>query len=419
MEKAPDMSAWRRSLVAAGAALALAACTGAPTNTGQSGTSSQVRIGLLAPLSGPRAAAGRDALRGAQLAAELVNQPSSVPLPLAGGAGLPGLGGATVRIESGDSAGDPEIGPSQAVRLVAVQRVAGLVNVGDTQVTAAASERIERIGVPFVDSGAPANYLTERGLDWFFRTGPSDRLLGERLLSMLQQSGSGGARKLAIVHSHDAAGSDMAGALESLAGEGGYDVLTDVALPGDASGAPSVVGQLRDVAPDAVIAVAAQPADSAALLKGFKTVGWRPPVTMAMGAGFAPQAVLAAISDDSAAVLRSTAWSTELADRSPVARQVAALYQRRFGVAMNETAAKSFSATLVLAQAIDAAGSTDAGRVRAALLALDVSGRDTIMPWDGVRFDEAGQNIRAAAVVERVAKDGVQVVFPPELAARA
>src|SRR6266545_500370 len=188
MEKPSYMSAWRRSLAAVGAALALAACTGAPT-TEQADVPSQVRIGLLTSLSGPRAAAGRDALRGAQLAAEVVNQPSSVPLPLAGGAGLPGLGGATVRIESGDSAGDPEIGPSQAVRLVAVQRVAGLVNVGDTQVTAVASERIERIGVPFVDSGAPANYLTERGLDWFFRTGPSDRLLGERLLSMLQQSG--------------------------------------------------------------------------------------------------------------------------------------------------------------------------------------------------------------------------------------
>jgi branched-chain amino acid transport system substrate-binding protein len=413
------MSAWRRSVVAAGAALALAACTGAPTIGGQPGSPSQVRIGLLAPLSGSRSAAGREALRGAQLAAELVNQPSNVPLPLAADVGLPGLGGAAVRIESGDTAGDPENGATQAIRLVSVQRVAGLVNVGDTQVTAAASERTERVGVPFVDSGAPANYLTERGLDWFFRTGPSDRLLGERLLSMLQQSGSGGARKLAIVHSRDAAGSDMAGALEGLAGEGGYDVLTDLALPSDAAATPAVVGQLRSAAPDAVIAAAASPADSTALLNGFKTLGWRPPVTMAMGAGFAPQAVLSAIPDDSAAVLRSTAWSTELADRSPVAKQVAALYQRRFGVAMSETAAKSFSATLVLSQAIDAAGSTDAGRVRAALLALDVPGRDTIMPWDGVHFDEAGQNSRAAAVVERVAKDGVRVVFPPELATRA
>jgi branched-chain amino acid transport system substrate-binding protein len=142
-------------------------------------------------------------------------------------------------------------------------------------------------------------------------------------------------------------------------------------------------------------------------------------VTMAMGAGFAPQAVLPAIPDDSAAVLRSAAWSAELAERNPLAREVADLYKRRFGGSMNETAAKGFTATLVLAQAINAAGSVDAGRVRAALLALDVPGRDTIMPWDGVRFDESGQNARAGAVVERVTRDGVHVVFPPELATPA
>src|SRR6266545_3800394 len=412
------MSAWRRSLVAAGAALLLAACTGAPT-TERSGTPSQVRIGLLAPLSGPRAAFGRDAVRGAQLAAELVNQSSSVPLPLAADAGLPGLGGATLRIESGDTGGDPERGATQAVRLVTAQRVAGLVNVGDSQVTAVASERTERLGVPFVDSGAPANYLTERGMDWYFRIGPNDRMLGAQLLSMLQQSRSGDARRLAIVHSPDAAGTDMSVALEGLAGEGGYAVLANLALPTEAGGGPLVGEQLRAAAPDAVLAAAAQPADSNALLNGVQAIGWRPPVTMAMGAGFAPQAVLGAIPPDSPGVLRTASWSAELAQRNPVARQVAGLYQRRFGAPMTETAARSFSATLVLAQAIDAAGSIDAGRVRASLLALDVPGRDTIMPWDGVRFDNTGQNTAAAAVVERLAQGRARVVFPLELATRA
>ncbi len=380
---------------------------------------SQVRIGLLTSLSGPRAAAGRDALRGAQLAAEVVNQSSNVPLPLGPDAGLPGLGRATVRIESADTGGDPERGAIQAIRLITGLRVMGLVAVDATQVTAVASERTERVGVPFVDSGAPATYLTARGMDWYFRTGPSDRMLGERLLSLLQQSGNGSARKLAIVHSRDAAGTDMSVALESLAGEGGYDVRADIALPAGAAGAAGVVDQLREASPDAVIAAAAQPADSNALLNGFEAIGWRPPVTMAMGAGFAPQAVLGAIPPDSPGVLRTASWSAELAQRNPVARQVAGLYQRRFGAPMTETAARSFSATLVLAQAIDAAGSIDAGRVRASLLALDVPGRDTIMPWDGVRFDETGQNARAGAVIERLAQGRARVVFPLELATRA
>lgn len=411
------MSAWRRSLAAAGVSLVLASCTGAPSTKQPSG-STETRIGLLVPLSGPRAAAGREALQGAQLAGELVNDAVAVPLPLASSAGLPGLGGASVKIVPADSGGEPERGATQAARLATTQGVAGLVSAGDTQVTAAASERTERIGVPFVDAGASADFLTERGMDWFFRTAPTDRILGEQLLSMLQRTAGGStARRLAIVHSRDVAGTDMSSALEGLAGEGGYDVVAKVSVTA-ASGSGSVAAdQLRAAGPDAVIAATAQPADSNALLNGFKALGWRPPVTMAMGAGFTPQAVLPAIADD-ADVLRSGSWSAELAGRNPVAAQVAGLYKRRFDKSMTETAAKAFTATLTLAQAIDAAGSRDAGRVRAALMALDVPGRATIMPWDGIQFDEAGQNARAGAVVERLARDGVHVVFPPEVAAR-
>jgi branched-chain amino acid transport system substrate-binding protein len=421
MEKTSEMRAWRRSLAAAAAALALAACTGGLSG-GQSDTPARVRIGLLAPLTGSRSAAGRDALRGAQLAAELVNQSSNLPLPLAAGVGLPGLGGATLQVDAADTGGDPAGAPeraaTQAIRLVG-QRVAGLVSVGDTATTAVASERTERVGVPFVDGGAPADYLSQRGMNWYFRTAPSDRFLGERLLSMLQQTRGGSGRKLAIVHSRDSAGTDMSAALEGLAGEGGYDVVTDVAMPAPPASANAVVDQVRGAAPDALIAATSQPADATALLASFRALAWHPPVTMAMGAGFVAPLSSTALEADPSGVLLSDSWSAEVAQRNPVARQMGELYKRRFGGDMTEAAAKGFTATLVLAQAIDAARSVDVGRVRAALLALDVPGRDTIMPWDGVRFDEAGQNTRAAAVVEQLTPAGVRAVFPPELATPA
>jgi branched-chain amino acid transport system substrate-binding protein len=409
------MSAWRRSLAAAGVTLALASCTGGPAPQ-LPGGSSEVRVGLLVPLSGPRASFGREALQGAQLAGELVNDAVTVPLPLGPGTGLPGLGGARLRIVPADTGGEPERGATDAARLVSAQGVAALLNVGDTQVTAAASERTERIGVPFVDAGAPAEFLTERGMDWFFRTGPTDRMLGEQLLSMLQRTTGGATGRLAIVRSSDASGTDMSAALESLAREGGYDVVADVSLT--AGGAPAAVDHLRQAAPDAIIAATTQPADATALLNGFSSRGWHPPVTMAMGAGFAQRAVLGDIAD-AAGVLRSGSWSEELVSRNPVVGQVAGLYKRRFGGSMTETAAKAFTATLTLAQAIDAAGSSDAADVRAALMALDVPGRDTIMPWDGIEFDETGQNAEAGAVVERLAQGSAHIVFPPELAARA
>jgi branched-chain amino acid transport system substrate-binding protein len=55
--------------------------------------------------------------------------------------------------------------------------------------------------------------------------------------------------------------------------------------------------------------------------------------------------------------------------------------------------------------------------VRAALLNLDIPGRDTIMPWNGIRFDVKHQNAGAAGVVVQKVQDTFRVVFPAELAA--
>jgi branched-chain amino acid transport system substrate-binding protein len=92
------------------------------------------------------------------------------------------------------------------------------------------------------------------------------------------------------------------------------------------------------------------------------------------------------------------------------------LYEERFGTPMSEVAAGSFTAVLMLSKAMADAGSTEPDRVRAALLNLDIPGRDTIMPWNGVRFDATHQNSGATGVVEQVDQDALRIVFPAELA---
>lgn len=59
-----------------------------------------VGVGLLAPLTGPASAVGAEQRRGAELAAEIVNDDHErVGLPLAAGTGLPNLGGARLRLD--------------------------------------------------------------------------------------------------------------------------------------------------------------------------------------------------------------------------------------------------------------------------------------------------------------------------------
>jgi branched-chain amino acid transport system substrate-binding protein len=412
MKRTLAMHRWSaRRLTIACSVLALSACT---TPTHQPSAPSEVRIGLLGSLSGPGRGTGQEAARGAQLAALVVNQADSLPIPLAASAGLPGLGGARIRILQADTGADPDKATTQATRLVAEQHVAGLVSADAAAVAAVASERTERIGVPFLSSIASANFLTERGLDWYFRVTPTDQFVAEAVLARVAQTGAGTVNRFGIVRAGDEASNDAANAVKALAIESGDQVVADAAFaPGSDPG--RAVAEVRGAGAQAVIAVASQPGDAGSLLTAG-AVGGTQPLSLAIGAGFTQQTVQQAGSPDTK-VLHGTVWSQDFAKRNLAASALADLYQQRFHASMTEAAAETFTAVMTLAQAVDSARSVDAQAIRTALLGLNVPGRDTTMPWGGVRFDQTGQNVEATGLVEEVSRDAARVVFPPELAA--
>ena len=402
-------------------ALSVAGCTtSAPER--QNSSVSEVRIGVLAPESGSSRAAGSEALRGAELAAALVNgDEGTVQLAGVGTAGLAGLGGAKLSIIQGDTKSTSEDGATEAARLVADQKVAGLVGAYDPLVTDVASQRTERLGVPFVNGDSSADYLTERGNDWFFRTGPTDRMYAESFFSALRDTAGASASKVAILYADDQPSSVVAQLTRELADEGGFDLVkkeVKVDLGPDAAVSPAAaVARIRDLAvkPDAVFVIASTPDDATALLKAFGQARYSPPGILAFGAGFSAPTVLGA-GPDGEDLLTSTSWSRDIAGRSAIAKRVMELYEERYNQPMTDTAAGTFTAVLVLAQAIDNAGSIDPQRLRAALLNLDIPARETIMPWSGVRFDPASrQNVAANGVIEQRVKQAFQVVFPGEL----
>jgi branched-chain amino acid transport system substrate-binding protein len=416
------MRAWTRAALGV-VVLVAAACTGSKSADEQSPLG-EVRIGVLAPLSGANQAAGQDALRGAQLAAALVNGEEG-PVPLLGvtNSGLRGLGGPKIAIVPADTGSDPLRSPArgatQAANLVTQEGVVGLVGAYDAEVTATASQRTERLGVPFVNGDTSTGYLTERGLDWFFRTGPTDRMFGEAFFSTLRQE-KVRPKRISILYTTDAPGEGLHRVLHNLAPEADYDEHGMVKFnPGKANLVPELQ-ELRDKKqPDVLFLVTSTGSDAVRVLKTMGDIGYRPPEIFAFGGGFSEPQVLQAAGAVGDGLFYSSAWSREVAARNPSAKPIMDRYEGRFSAAMSEVAAGAFTAVLTLAAAIDAAGSVDPQRVRAALIGLDLPGRSTIMPWSGVRFDTSHQNARASGTVEQLVQGGFRVVFPRELAQAA
>lgn len=396
-----------------GAGLAAGGCTPGPPPS-PPGT---VTIGLLVE------AAGGDAQAGAELAVEIVNGSHPEPaLPLAAGSGLSGFGGAELALAVADTGGEAEAAGGAVRDLHTRHRVAGLVALDRLGAVETAAGYANQAELPVVDAATSADYLLDLGLSWYFRTGPSDRQLMGAVFETLTARGDPERRyRVTTLTPSVSRGADVATRLATQSEAAGFTAAGSVA-----AGEGSEV-RLGGTDPDIVIAIAPAAGDGPGLYETIED--WRalvadPPVGAAAVAGLGPGfAAAPARKEAPAGMLYPAAWSAELAGRTPLAQAVAARHQQRYGAPLTAAGARAFTAVLVLAMALDAAGSTDPAGVRAALRQLSVPATQVIMPWNGVRFGEDGQNELAAAVVEQAigtgaaaAGGGIRLVHPPELA---
>ena len=94
------------------------AALAASTMPARSQSAGEIRIGFTYPLSGNAAQIGVDAQKALETAADIINNNYDFDLPLAKGEGLPGLGGAKLRLIFADHQSDPQKGRAEAERLI-------------------------------------------------------------------------------------------------------------------------------------------------------------------------------------------------------------------------------------------------------------------------------------------------------------
>ncbi|WP_020572793.1 ABC transporter substrate-binding protein [Parafrankia discariae] len=399
--------------VAIATVLVLATGCSGDSNSSGTGVSGVVKIGLLAPLAGANAEAGRDAQRGADLAASVVNAGTDAALAATG---VWGAGRASLSIVTMDTESDRQRAVDATDRLVAEQRVAGMVGAFDAEATLDASQRAERLGTPFVSGDVPLSALTERGLGWFFRSGPDVRGFGSAFLSLLRGAERDGVarRRVAVIYGDRPEGHDLKAMLQELAEETDVELVAQVRYtPGDPD-LTDEVGAVRAAAPDMVL-FGALPGSGRVLGEALGGLGYAPPGIVVYGS--AQEAVpLAAVPGLDGRVSRQVGWSALVAQANPLATEVSTRYQSVYGGPMTEAAAAAYTAVMVLARAIGAAGGLEPERIRSALVATNVPGAETVMPWEGVRFDVTHQNTLAATVIEQATGGRFAVVYPRELA---
>ncbi|MET0323049.1 MAG: branched-chain amino acid ABC transporter substrate-binding protein [Duganella sp.] len=303
----------------------------------------QVRIGVVAPLSGPVAHMGKDIENGARMAIDDLN---------AKGVQLGGRDIAFV-LQVEDDAGDPKQGTAVAQKLVDAN-VAGVVGHLNSGTSVPASRIYAAAGIPQITPAATTPLYTRQGFQTAFRLVANDNKVGEVLgryaVHVLK------ARRIAIIDDRTAFGQGLADAfLKGVRAQGtSADAVSRQYTNDRATDFNAILTQIKSRQPD-LIFFGGMDAVAGPMLKQMKALGLN--LRFLSGDGICserlPQLAGEALADNqlTCAVAGGVTGNYDVAYREFVDR-----YQKRYHLPLQTYAPYAYDAVMLLAKSMQAAG---------------------------------------------------------------
>jgi branched-chain amino acid transport system substrate-binding protein len=382
----------------------------------------EIRIGVIYPLTGPAASVGGELRNALELAADIINNgaPGIPDLPFSSGKGLPNLKGAKIKLVFADHQANPQTGATEAERLITQEKVVALVGAYQSAVTATASQVAERAGIPFLNPESSSATLTQRNFKWFFRTTPHDDLFVHNafeFLHELEQKKGIKPGNIVTLNENGLWGTESGKLQAKLAPDYKYNLVKQISYPAKTTQLTSEVQSLKAANPNLVMQ-SSYTADAILSMKTYKELGFSPDMILANNAGFTDTEFIKTLGKDAEYVITREVWALDLAKTKPIIKQVNDLFQARYKINFTGNSSRTFTGLMVLADAINRAGSTDPEAIRKALAATDLPGKGLIMPWKGVKFDASGQNTLGQGILVQIMDGKYNTVWPFDLASR-
>ena len=382
----------------------------------------EIKIGVIYPLTGPGASVGAELRSALELAADIINNgaPGISELPFSNGKGLPNLKGAKIKLIFADHQANPQTGATEAERLITQEKVVALVGAYNSAVTATASQIAERAGIPFLNPESSSASLTARNFKWFFRTTPHDDLFVHNAFEFLKELEAKKGIKagaIASLNENGLWGTETTKLQAKLAAEFKQNLVKQVSYPAKTTQLTSEVQTLKAANPNLVLQ-SSYTADAILSMKTYKELGFSPDMILANNAGFTDTDFIKTLGKDAEYIITREVWALDLATRNPLIKQVNDLFNSRYKINFTGNSSRTFTGLMVMADAINRAGSTEPEAIRKALVATDIAGNKLIMPWKGVKFDATGQNTLGQGILVQVIDGKYNTVWPFNMASK-
>src|SRR5437588_3712524 len=230
-----------------------------------------VKIALVAPLSGRWARQGQLKKMGAEMAIEEINSQG----------GIKALGGAKIVLREADAGDSVEKAVSAAQRVLTREKISAGIGSWLSSFTLGVTEVAERLQVPWLTLSY-ADSITERGFKYTFQTSPVSSAQAEQALDLvveLAKRNNQPIRKAAVVGDNTAATVFFFKPLrEKLLQAKGIELVVDEVWTPPLPDATSIVQKLRATQPDLVFYGATNFPDSIQVLQKVKEFGVKAPI---------------------------------------------------------------------------------------------------------------------------------------------
>jgi branched-chain amino acid transport system permease protein len=369
-----------------------AACAGC-SREGQQSSEDSIRVGVITSLTGAEARFGQAQKYGYEMALEEINAKAVL--------------GKKIELIYQDDTSKPEVASLTVEKLSDRTDIVALMGAYTSSATFPATAVANRYRIPMLCPSAITDEITRQDYEWIFRVCAAASDYGRMLVEFLSQVAD--AHKLAVVYENTQFGSSVARAALEQAPRAGIEIVAYEAYDQGGTDFTPLLTRVKSAEPDAVLFVSYL-ADATLLMRQSKEIDLNPKVFTAGGAGFSLPDFLKGAGDTAEYTISVTQWTPDA--KWTGSREWADKFRVRFNYEPSYHSVQAYMSLMILADAIERAGSTERTAVRDA---IKTSKLDSI--FGPIHFNEAGQNEHQVAITQ-VLNGKFTTIWPSSAAIR-
>jgi len=368
-----------------------------------------VKIALVAPLSGRWARQGQLKKMGAEMAIDEINAQG----------GIKALGGAKLILREADAGDSVEKAVSAAQRVLTREKISAGIGSWLSSFTLGVTEVAERLQVPWL-SLSYADNITERGFKYTFQTSPVSSVQAEQALDLVVDVGKKNNRpikKAALVGDNTAATVFFFKPLrEKLLAAKGIELVADEVWTPPLADATSIVQKLRATQPDIVFYGATNFPDSVQVLQKVKEFGVKTAI-QGVGAWLVTPEYVTTIGKEAMNGIQTVVAAHPMKGQEELVKK----FKQRTGEPfMTQDPLCTYAHVWLIKEAVEQAKSADPKAIREAMAKIDLTSgpaASSLYP-NHIKFDERGRRTPASPVIVQWQDGEPYTVVPTAVATR-